>query len=221
MTRIKICGFTRLADAQQAAELGVDFLGFIFYPPSARSVTASQARAITDALRASFGSRCPRFVGVFVNTPADDVAATMDEARLDLAQLHGEETPEQIRRLAPKAYKAIRPRSEAEALTALEIYGDLVDVDGQPQLLVDAYDPARYGGTGHRTDIAMARTLARRCRLLLAGGLTPGNVGDAIQQIAPWGVDVASGVEIEKGIKDPARMRAFVEAARAAQSPEH
>lgn len=218
MTRIKICGLTHLADAQRAAELGVDFLGFVFYPPSVRSITAAQARAITDALRTSCGVRRPRFVGVFVNAPADDVAAIMEEAGLNLAQLHGEEAPEQVRRLAPRAYKAIRPQTEGKAAAALETYGGLTDVETQPQLLIDAYDPERYGGTGHRTDIAMARTLARRCRLMLAGGLTPENVGDAIRQIAPWGVDVSSGVEIEKGIKDLARMRAFVQAVRTTTS---
>ncbi len=217
-TRIKICGLTRLTDAEQATALGVDFLGFILYPPSARYVTTPQIRAITDALRMSLGARRPRFVGVFVNTPVDEVAALMDAAGLDLAQLHGEEPPAALRALAPQAYKAVRPRSEAEALAALETYGDVVNVPTQPQLLVDAYHPEHYGGTGHRTDVVMARTLACRCRLMLAGGLTPQNVGDAVRQIKPWGVDVSSGVEREKGIKDPARLRAFVHAVRAAQS---
>lgn len=220
MTRIKICGLTRLTDAEQAAALDVDFLGFILYPPSARYVTPAQIRTITDALRASFGPRRPRFVGVFVNTPADEVAARLDEAGLDLAQLHGEESPAALRALAPRAYKAVRPQAEAQALAALDTYGDVVNAQTQPQLLVDAYHPEHYGGTGHRTDVAMAQTLARRCRLMLAGGLTPQNVGDAVRQIRPWGVDVSSGVEREKGIKDPARLRAFVHAARAVPHQE-
>ena len=213
--RIKVCGLTTLEDARRAAEAGADFLGFVFYPRSPRFVRPERVAAITAALRAEFGADAPRFVGVFVDAPAEEVRAVLDAAGLDLAQLHGREPPALVEALHPRAFKALRPRSPEEAEAMAEVYrAALPDAATLPQLLVDAYHPIRPGGTGLRADWGIARELARRFRLLLAGGLTPENVGEAIVQVRPWGVDVSSGVERSKGLKDPAKLRAFVEAVR-------
>jgi len=216
--RVKVCGLTSLEDARRAAEAGADFLGFVFYPKSPRFVPPERVAVITAALRAEFGAEAPRFVGVFVDAPVEQVRATLDIAGLDLAQLHGGEPPALVGALHPRAFKALRPRSSEEAVAMAESYRAVLPEDGAlPQLLVDAYHPTRPGGTGLRADWGIARELARRFRLLLAGGLTPENVGEAIAQVRPWGVDVSSGVERSPGLKDPARLRAFVEAVRRLQ----
>jgi phosphoribosylanthranilate isomerase len=218
LTRIKICGITNVEDARCAAEAGVDFLGFIFYPKSPRFVRTQQAVTIARAIRDEFGAPAPRFVGVFVDEPVEGVCATLEAARLDLAQLHGTESAAVVRALYPRAFKAIRPQTHSQAKAAMVAYGNTgPDDDALPQLLVDAYHPQQLGGTGMQADLVIAQWLARRVRLLLAGGLTPETVGAVVEQVQPWGVDVSSGVERTKGIKDHARVRAFVEAVRAAQ----
>jgi phosphoribosylanthranilate isomerase len=221
MTRVKICGITNVDDARCAAEAGADFLGFVFYPPSPRCVTPERAAMIVRAIRRERGAEAPRFVGVFVNAPATGVRAILDGVGLDLAQLHGDEPPAEIRALHPRAFKALRPQTRAEAEAAVAAYGDAVPPAGAiaaPQFLVDAYHPAQFGGTGIPADLVVARSLAQRFRLLLAGGLTPETVGAAIAVVGPWGVDVSSGVERAKGVKDHARVRAFIQAVRAADA---
>jgi len=223
MTRVKICGITNIGDARCAASAGADLLGFIFYRGSARYVTPAHAGEITLAVQAEFGLEAPRMVGVFVDAPVSEITETAAAAGLDLIQLHGAETPEMIdalrvRALGVHAFKAIRSRTLEGAKAALNRYaGHLEGCDKNdiPSLLVDAYHPQERGGTGLRADVATAQWLSRRCRLLLAGGLTPENVSDAITLIKPWGVDVASGVEIVKGIKHHALVHEFVAAVRA------
>jgi phosphoribosylanthranilate isomerase len=213
MTRVKICGITKLDDARCAAGAGADFLGFVFYRQSARFVPPERAATIARAIRREFGPAAPRFVGVFVNETVEHTRTILNHAGLDLAQLHGDEPPEQVRGLSPRGFKALRPQSAQNAEKAAAAYGDvLLDDPAFPQLLIDAYHPHHFGGTGERADWTVARSLARRFRLLLAGGLTPTSVGPAIQQTLPWGVDVSSGVECARGIKDHARVRAFVRA---------
>ena len=228
MTRVKICGITNIGDARCAASAGADLLGFIFYPGSARYVTPARAREITRALQAEFGLEAPRMVGVFVDAPVSEITETAATASLDLIQLHGAETPEMVNTLRACtlrvrarracAFKAIRSRTLEEAKAALNRYAgrpDSCDEDTVPNLLIDAYHPQERGGTGLRADVATAQWLSRRCRLLLAGGLTPENVGDAITLIKPWGVDASSGVEVTKGIKRHALVRAFIASVRA------
>ena len=228
MVYVKICGITNLEDARCAAEAGADFLGFIFYPPSPRYVTPEQAGDIIQAIHAEFGEAVPRCVGVFVDAPADAVRAIIATAGLDLAQLHGAETPAEVAALAPYAFKALRPQTLVEVQEAVENYLTAMPfsppstvarrfaprLPSTPELLIDAYHPQQKGGTGLAVDVTIARWLAERCRLLLAGGLTPENVTDAIAQVHPWGVDVSSGVEATKGKKDHAKIKAFVEAAK-------
>ena len=221
MTRIKICGITNLDDARCAAEAGADFLGFIFYPKSPRFVTPEQVAVIVETIRHEFGARVTRCVGVFVNEPNERVQFILDSADLDLAQLHGTELPDEVRMLRPRAFKAMRPQTHDEAEAAVTAYRDAVpDDDALPQFLIDTYHPRQFGGTGTLVDLNVAKSVARRFRLLLAGGLSPENVGLAIQHVQPWGVDVSSGVEVSKGIKDHGRVRAFVEAVRAADKGE-
>lgn len=216
MTRIKICGITNLADARCAAEAGADLLGFVFYVHSARCVAPRQAVDIVRAIRCEFGDQAPRFVGVFVDHAVKQVLEIIGRVGLDLAQLHGHEPVAEVRALYPCAFKAIRPLSVEQAQAALEEYQGVLYEEDVPELLVDGYHPGQPGGTGTCADLDAARWLARRTRLLLAGGLTPENVALAIEQVRPWGVDVSSGVEQGKGRKDHARVRAFVEAVRIA-----
>jgi phosphoribosylanthranilate isomerase len=215
MTQIKICGITNVDDARCATEAGADFLGLNFYHKSPRYVTPEQCAEIVSALRGEFGARAPRLVGVFVNEPVERVRAALDATGLDLAQLHGDESLQDVQQLYPRAVKAIRPPSLEQATSLAAEYAVAGPLDeGLPQLLVDAYHPQRYGGTGLPVDLEIARALAQGYRLLLAGGLTPDNVGMVVEQVRPWGVDVSSGVEREKGRKDHAKMRAFVDAVR-------
>jgi phosphoribosylanthranilate isomerase len=214
-TRIKICGITNLDDARFAAEAGADFLGFVLHPRSPRFVTPARVAAIASGIRTEFGAASPRCVGVFVNEPVNRVQAYLDAAELDLAQLHGDEQPDEVRQLHPRAFKAIRPRTRDDAEVAVAAYHHVfADDKALPQLLLDAYHPERFGGTGHQVDLTVAQSVTHLCRLVLAGGLTPETVGAAIEAVQPWGVDVSSGVERGKGIKDHARVRAFIHAAR-------
>ena len=215
MTYIKICGLTNVDDAYCAAEAGADLLGFILSRKSPRFVTVQEAAFITGAVRGAFGVHAPRCVGVFVNEPIEHVQDILQVAGLDLAQLHGDESPDAVRTLSPRAFKAVRPQNQQGAETAWAAYQDTVPDDDQiPQLLVDAYHPQQHGGTGRQADVDVARWLARRARLLLAGGLTPETVGPIVKQVKPWGVDVSSGVERVKRVKDHARVRAFIDAVR-------
>ena len=217
MTRVKICGITNLDDARCAANAGADFLGFIFYPKSRRYLSPEQVAGITDTIRDEFGKQVPRFVGVFVNETVEQVRMAIRVAGLDLAQLHGDELPEEVVALAPRAFKALRPQTLDEARSALANFHPVfLKDDDLPQLLVDAYHPRAFGGTGTQADLGIAQALSQHTRLLLAGGLAPENVAITIAQVQPWGVDVSSGVEAKKGIKDHDRVRAFMRAVRAA-----
>lgn len=217
-TRIKICGITNVDDALVAAQAGADLLGFIFYEPSPRYVTPETASAIVQALAAR-GHR-PVCVGVFVNSPPAAVAEVLDFCRLDAAQLHGDEPPEWVSRFQGRAYKALRPRNEAEAETLLARYRPAGTAARLPALLLDAYHPSLYGGTGQVADWTMAAHIARRYPLLLAGSLSPANAAEAVRAVRPWGIDVSSGVEAEKGKKDHDKVRALVRAVRGIEQRE-
>jgi phosphoribosylanthranilate isomerase len=194
---VKVCGITRVEDAVAAIDLGASAVGFVFWPDSPRFIDPFRVRAIVAAL--------PPFVsivGVFVNQPAEYVNGVATLARLTAVQLHGDEDP---------AFAAglTRPVIKAVAGTAAGSDGDW---PARVTLLVDAHDPARRGGTGTQADWAAAAAVARLRRVLLAGGLTPDNISDAVAQVRPFGVDVSSGVESSPGIKDRGRMTAFFEA---------
>jgi phosphoribosylanthranilate isomerase len=148
-------------------------------------------------------------VGVFVNSPLEEVRSILEIAQIDLAQLHGDEPVSVVDQLNGRGFKALRPTSETEAEIDAEWFAPYGP--NAPVLLVDAYRKDQYGGTGHTADWSIATKLAQRYPILLAGGLTPDNVAEAVRQVRPWGVDVASGVECVPGKKDAAKMRAFVE----------
>ena len=229
--KVKICGLTNLEDAQTAVAAGADYLGFIFYPPSKRSVDINTAKAIVQTLRAA--PNCPVLVGVFVNETGERMAEILDEVGLDLAQLSGEEVPflvgDERSPIYGRCYKALRPTSLAEAEAEAEWYavgGERLSVNGEkspisttqsPSLLIDTYHPTLRGGTGATGDWAMSAQLAQSIPgLMLAGGLTAKNVAEAVRGVRPFAVDVASGVEASPGKKDPALVRQFVQNAKAA-----
>ncbi len=220
MTRVKICGVTALENALLCAEAGADLFGLNFYPPSPRAITPEAARSLTDGLRAALGAACPVLVGVFVNARPAEIARIMAVAGLDAAQLSGDESAGTLAALEGRGIKAIRPRDRAEALALTRSFLPHAAPDERlPALLLDAYHPALYGGTGEEASVEVARAVrALVPRLMLAGGLNPANVADRVRAIRPWAVDVASGVEGgQPGIKDPDRVRAFIAAVRAAQ----
>jgi phosphoribosylanthranilate isomerase len=208
--KIKICGITNLDDACAAIEAGADLLGFNFYPKSPRYLTPEKAHDIAAQIRSN--GHGPLLVGVFVNSPLEEVRSIMEIAQIDLAQMHGDEPVHMVEQLNGRGFKALRPTTEEEAEIDAEWFAPYGP--NAPVLLVDAYRKDQYGGTGHTADWTIATKLAKQYPILLAGGLTPDNVAEAIKQVRPWGVDVASGVECAPGKKDAAKMRVFVERAR-------
>lgn len=219
MVRVKICGITTLEDGVMAARAGADLLGVNFFPKSPRYVEPDAARVMCDALRAELGAACPPLVGVFVNEVVGRISITMEKVGLNFAQLSGDESVEMLRELRGIGFKGIRPRSQAEALDDTAYFGQFVAINERiPSLLIDAYHPQLYGGTGEHASVDVAVAVREKTpRLMLAGGLTPENVAVRIAAIQPWGVDVASGVEgVRPGRKDAAKVAAFISAAKAA-----
>lgn len=197
--RVKICGVTRLDDALAAVRLGADALGFNFWPRSKRYLPPAEARAIVR--------RLPPFVsavGVFVDPTREEVLRAVDVSGIGIAQLHGDEPPELCVSLPCPVLKAIRV-ADAHALAQLASY----DVRG---FILDAPGPG-YGGGGVTFDWSLVAEIAREMPIVLAGGLTPENVAEAVRAVRPWAVDVASGVESAPGAKDEEKMRRFIEAA--------
>jgi phosphoribosylanthranilate isomerase len=216
LIRVKICGLTNLADARAALLAGANLLGFNFYRPSPRYVQPAAAAQIIAALRAESGGRDFQCVGVLVNMPPAEARALQQACGLDLLQLHGDETSDACQALAPFAFKALRPRSAAEAEDGVTRFGALAG-SGVPRFLIDASHPQLYGGTGATGDWSIGRSIAGRFPILLAGGLTAANVAEAVRAVQPWGVDVASGVERAPGLKDAEKVAAFIHAARTSE----
>ena len=203
MTIIKICGIKTLEDALAAIDAGTNYLGFNFYPKSVRFIEKETCAAITSVLKREHPQI--KLVGVFVNSSVNEVKSILITCSLDFAQLHGDETPEIFAQLAPHVFRAFR--------------GIPSDIKGYerseaPVMLIDAAVKGVYGGSGVTADWSAAAELAKKYPLLLAGGLTPENVAEAVRQVKPWGVDVASGVESAAGEKDARKMKAFVRAVR-------
>lgn len=214
--QVKICGLTNLEDAAAAVEAGADYLGFIFYPPSKRGITPENAQKVTAALRQR--ANCPTLVGVFVNETAAFMNQIMGDCHLDLAQLSGEEVPFLVNDPASliygRTYKALKPQSLAEAEADAEWY--IAEHPAvRPTLLLDTYHPSLKGGTGDLIDWAIGQHIVTMTDgLMLAGGLKPNNVADAVRAVRPLAVDVASGVEAHPGKKDHDALRAFVKNAK-------
>jgi phosphoribosylanthranilate isomerase len=207
MTLVKVCGITNLEDALAAVEAGADMLGFNFYARSPRRVAPAGAREIIERLPA--GVEC---VGVFVNEPTPaEVLEMARESGVSAAQLHGDETPEFCR--------ALRGLKTVKALRVGKGYGvESAAGFGTDAVLLDAYAPDAFGGTGRTFDWALARATREVVgRLFLAGGLKAENVAAAIESVGPYAVDVCSGVETSPGSKSPRLMRDFVAAVREAE----
>jgi phosphoribosylanthranilate isomerase len=201
-TRIKICGITRVGDALAAAAAGTDAIGVIFYRPSPRFVDTKSAAAIVHAL--------PPFVsavGLFVNPTHEEVKEVLDDCPLAALQFHGEEAPEFCRRFGLPYIKAVRVR---QGFDLIKYLADFNDAAGW---LLDAFHEDAYGGKGTTFDWSLIpQSLARP--LVLSGGLNAENVADAVRRVRPWAVDVSSGVEAAKGIKDAAKIAAFIKEVR-------
>jgi phosphoribosylanthranilate isomerase len=210
--QVKICGISDAAGLRAAAEAGADMVGLVFFPPSPRAVTPAQAAAVSAAVPAG-----PQRVGLFVDATDALIAEVLAALPLDVLQLHGEETPERCaevrQRFGRPVMKALGIASAAD-LAAIALYAPVVD-----RFLLDAKAPpgaALPGGNAAPFDWALTAGRAIPRPWLLAGGLTPGNVAQAIAASGARGVDVSSGVEASRGVKDPARIAAFVAAARPA-----
>jgi phosphoribosylanthranilate isomerase len=199
---VKICGIARWDDAVDVAEAGPDAMGFVFWPQSARYVRPADAAAwVADLPPAIFK------VGVFVDAAPEEVRRIVETVRLDVAQLHGSESPAAYLHLGAKLWKALRAgRDRAEKAAAWSV----------DALLLDTYSDDAPGGTGKLGDWEAAREFVRAAhtKVLLAGGLRPESVADAIREVRPWGVDVSSGVEAGPGRKDPVRVKEFIEQCR-------
>ncbi|MFA7593381.1 MAG: phosphoribosylanthranilate isomerase [Thiohalobacteraceae bacterium] len=205
-TRVKICGITRPEDGVRAAALGADAVGLVFYPQSPRAVTVGQARAIA-AMLPPFVTR----VGLFVDAAVTEVEAVLAQLPLDLLQFHGDEVEPYCVQFGLPYLKAVRMHPQRDVSTYISAY------PSASGFLLDAYHPAVPGGSGEHFD--WSRVPAQRpAPIVLAGGLHPGNVIAAVRQVRPFAVDVSSGVEASKGVKDPAKMMEFI---RGVQRADH
>ena len=203
-TRAKICGLTRPQDIQSAVHAGADAIGLVFYPPSPRSVTAEQAKALMQHIPAYVQT-----VGLFVNASADEILAVLKEVPLDMLQFHGDETAAQCAAIAERTgrrwYKAIQVKPELDLIETIKNYQQA----GASAVLLDAWHPELKGGTGHSFDWSQFPKLD--IPLILAGGLKPENVEDAIKTTQAFAVDVSGGVESAKGIKDQQLIEQFMQ----------
>ena len=226
MTVVKICGVSKASNARAAAAFGADFIGMVF-APSRRQVTLGQAKKVAEGLGKERGERLtkpdaasieealkhrrPLLVGVFADQDTDTINSIADEVGLDLVQLSGSEPWEVNEHVARPILKCMKVR---EGETADQL---MVHFHGGAVLLLDPFVPGTYGGTGRTLDWAVAAEIARQTPTVLAGGLTPANVGEAVRTVHPWAVDVSSGVETD-GAKDPDKIRAFIAAAKQADN---
>ena len=200
--KVKICGMTNLKDVKVAVDSGVDAVGFIFYKKSPRSVTMQAVRKIVLELPPFVDS-----VGVFVNETAEQINKIADRCNLDRVQLHGDESPAFCNKIRCRVIKAIRVK-DIQSLKKLSDYP-------VSSFLLDTFSEDQYGGTGRVFDWNLAYPAKKYGPIILAGGLTPNNVRQAIQRIQPYGVDVCSGVESQPGIKDHKKMQIFLKNVKA------
>ena len=211
MTRVKICGIREEVHALAAIKAGADFIGFIF-APTRRQVSPAKAREMVDAVKKS--SSAIKTVGVFVDTPASEVNRVADFCGLDWVQLSGNEPWEYCRQIARPIIKAIRIGQQLREEINAELTVGLKTLSPQRFItLLDSQVEGKYGGTGITFNWRLAQQVAKEFPVIIAGGLNPENVAQAIEIATPWGVDVSSGVETD-GTKDIAKIKAFIEAVR-------
>jgi phosphoribosylanthranilate isomerase len=213
MTRVKICGITNKTQALAAVEAGADFIGLVF-APGKRQVSPAQAYEIIGAVKKS--SNTARVVGVFVNAPVFQVNEVADFCALDVVQLSGNESWEYCRKVVSPVIKAIRVGQQSPEELCAELSAATKSLSGRRFMtLLDSQVEDKYGGTGQSFNWNLAREVARRFPIIIAGGLDSKNVARLIEIVAPWGVDVSSGVET-RGVKDTSKMKSFIEAVRRA-----
>jgi len=203
-TQVKICGIRSPEHAQVAIDAGADMLGLIFYEPSHRYIHPQSARALVESIQHEHTTA--DVVGVFVNCEADFINDIAEQVGLQFVQLHGDETPEFCHRIKRPVIKALR-LSGLDDISRARAYHET-----SWRILLDT-PTAHWGGTGETHDWTLARSVAQAMPILLAGGLTPENVAEAIRQVEPWGVDVSSGVETSR-VKDAEKMQAFIDKVR-------
>ncbi len=213
--KMKICGIKTFEEAMMMVENGVDIIGFNFYPQSPRYISPGACMRLVVRLETALREEMSRItmMGVFVNSERDNMHAIFRDCHLDMIQLSGDEPPEVLELLGERSFKVLRPTSYAEFTSAVERYPRRTMA---PAWMIDTYRPGEYGGTGQTADWDLVRQIAQTTPILLAGGLNASNVGEAIRRINPWGVDVASGVESSPGVKDPQKVRDFVQAVQSA-----
>ncbi|OTG67325.1 phosphoribosylanthranilate isomerase [Acinetobacter silvestris] len=203
-TRAKICGITRPEDVKSAVDLGADAIGLVFFEPSPRHVSIQLAKVLAQHVPAYVS-----IVGLFVNATSAEIAQVLDQVPLDILQFHGDETPEQCQAIAQQNkrrwYKAIQVKPELDVIKTIKSYQDA----GASAVLLDAWHPELKGGTGHQFDWSQFPKLD--IPLILAGGLKPDNVEDAIKTTQAFAVDVSGGVESAKGIKDQQLIEHFMQ----------
>jgi len=205
-TRVKICGITRIEDALAAVNAGADAIGLVFYAQSPRCVTIEQAQKIVAAI--------PPFVsvvGLFINASKAEIETVLSKVRLDILQFHGDETSSECEQIKLPYYKAIRVKADTNLLQCA------VEFNSAKALLLDAHSESAFGGTGQTFDWNLIpKSLTKP--VILAGGLTAENVGSAIKRVQPYAVDVSGGVEKSKGVKDAAKIAAFMQAVEQSRS---
>ncbi len=211
--RVKICGLTRRDDALAAVDLGADAIGLVFYAASPRAVSIAQAQEVIRELPSRV-----TVVALFVNAAESEIRAVLDKVSIDLLQFHGDEAPQDCTRYGVPYIKAVRMREDVDLFEVEKIYSSASG------LLLDSYQSGVAGGTGVAFDWArvshhLIQDLTKP--IILAGGLTPDNVAAAIKQVRPYAVDVSGGVESTKGIKDAAKMAAFIQGVNSANSDQH
>ena len=223
MTRVKICGIRQPADALAAAEAGADFIGIVFVPRRHRRLDCDAAAGVVRALRTADvdpGSNAPKIVGLFAGQPLDEVNRTIHSCGLDMAQLCGEESPEYCRRVDAPVIKVVHVAGGAAGSQAAASLAEQIADYGDAGFLItlDRLVEGVQGGTGQSFDWDVAAQLGQRgLSFILAGGLSPDNVAQAVADVQPWGVDVSSGVETG-GVKDRDKIQAFIHNARSADS---
>lgn len=213
MTKVKICGLTNLSDARLAVDAGADFLGFIFYMGSQRYIVPGKAGEIVAQLRGDYDQEMPVCVGVFVvkDVTRAEISEACHASGVDAAQLVALPDPDWLDNLGVPAFAAIRPESALDASDQALRFERKALPEHLPTLLLDAFHPTLYGGTGHVASEAIAQSLKKSVkRLMLAGGLTPENVAHYVERTQPWAVDVASGTESAPGKKDHQKVRDFI-----------
>lgn len=217
MTKIKICGIRTYDNALMVAQAGADMIGLNFYPETPRYLMPQDAKVIVQKLRDKLGDDSPLIIGLFVNASSDEIFAMRDEVKFDFAQLSGDESASLLQDLNGVGFKSIRPETRKMALDDVQRFeANFPTNEHVPSLILDAFNPNLYGGTGETASVEVALDVQRQVpRMMLAGGLNPDNVAERIQMIQPWGVDVASGVEDgTPGIKDEAKVKVLIEAVK-------